>query len=304
MFPTNMSPASQPELLQAFLASADETVRQSTEDPGKLGTMLGSIVEAARAAWPALGVADAAFAGHLGAHAQDDPVAWLERVRGDDLYLAFACTCGDPAAVAAFDRVHGTEMRMLADRLLPSAVAQEVVQTLHQQLLVASEGRPPGIAKYAGQGRLRGWLRVTTVREAIRARKKKGLEVPAEEQALEAVGTEGADPELRYMKALYKAEFREAFSDALSALTPRERTLLRYTVIDGLSVDRVGVIYRVHRATAARWVAKARERLIVETRRELMRRLAVGGAEQESILRLIRSDLDLSIRSFLREEAS
>ena len=302
---SDMDPARQPAaLVEVFLASLGESVRTGAGGTEALGPRLAAAIEEARAAWPDLDVRDEAYVQHLARHATDDPIAWLERVRADDLFLAFGCASGDAVALAAFDRIHGTEMRSLADRLVPSAIAQEVVQTLHQQLLVASDEREPGIAKYAGQGRLRGWLRVTTVREALRARKKKGLEVPAEENALEAVGTAGADPELRYMKELYKAEFREAFADALAALTARERTLLRYTVIDGLSVDRVGAIYRVHRATAARWVAKARERLVAETRQALMRRLAVGAPEQESILRLIRSDLDLSIRSFLREEAS
>lgn len=292
------------DLARAFLASAGVSQARAVDETTHLALRLEDIVASARAAWPALDLDDVAFVEHLGSLSAGDLETWLDQLRVDDAYLAFGCARGDAASLEAFERVHAPEMRALAERLLPGAGAQEVVQKLSEQLLVATGTRPPGIARYAGQGRLRAWLRVTTVREAVRARKKAGLETPAEEQALQAVGTEGADPELRYMRELYKAQFREAFSDALAALTPRERTLLRYTVIDGLTVDRVGAIYRVHRATAARWVAKARERLISETRRALMQRLAVGAPEQESILRMIRSDLDLSIRSFLREEAS
>jgi len=291
-------------LVRAFLRHADPDVRESVDDTESLGQRLEAAIFEVRQAWPDLDLDGEAFVAHLASHAVGEWKDWLDRVRADDLYLAFGCVQGSPAALQAFDRIHGSEMRQLSERLLSPALAQEVVQRLSQQLLVGTDERPPGIAQYAGQGRLRGWLRVTTVREAVRTRKKTGGEVPAEEQALEAAGADGGDPELRYMRELYKGEFRGAFADALTALSVRERTLLRYTVIDGLSVDRIGGIYRVHRATAARWVAKAREHLVVETRRELTRRLAVGGAEQESILRLIRSDLDLSIRSFLREEAS
>ena len=291
------------DLASAFLACVEHPQPHAL-DRTELEKQLRAILASACAAWPDLDLDEVSFVEHLGSLSPEDFATWLGQLRADDAYLAFGCARGDAASLEVFERVHAAEMRVLAMRLLPEATAQEVVQKLRQQLLVATETRPPGIAKYAGQGRLRAWLRVTTVRESVRARKKAGLEMPAEEQALQAVGTEGGDPELRYMRALYKAQFREAFSDALAALTPRERTLLRYTVIDGLTVDRVGAIYRVHRATAARWVAKARERLVVETRRALMQRLAVGAPEQESILRLIRSDLDLSIRSFLREEVS
>lgn len=288
-------------LADAFLDQGSGAFRTWPTDRATLEESLRSFVREAKAAWPSITIDDVAFVRHVASYASDPGV--MGRMRAGDLLLAFACACGEDTALRSFERVHGTEMRQLAERLVPPALAEEVVQTLHQQLLVATEDRDAGIAKFSGQGKLRGWLRVTTVREAVRIRKKKGLEVPGEVEALEAVGTEGADPELRYMKALYKAEFRQAFVAGLSNLSPRERTLLRYTVIDGLTVDRVGAIYRVHRATAARWVSAARENLVAQTRRELMRRLAVGAVEQESILRLIVSDLDLSIRSLLREEA-
>lgn len=297
-----MPPDVQVALIESFVGNVPGDVRVEASEG--LGEKLAGIVMAARGAWPSVDVPDEDFVAHMATHATGDVEEWLDRVRGEDLWLAYACSRGDKLALDAFERSHGSQMQVLAERLVSPELAQEVVQVLRQQLLVGDGERPPGIAKYAGQGKLKGWLRVTTVREAVRVRKKHGLEVPSEEQALEGAGARGIDPELRYMKELYKAEFREAFTGALAALTARERTLLRYHVIDGLTVDRVGVIYRVHRATAARWIAAARERLVDETRRELTRRLAVAAPEQESILRLIRSDLDLSIRSFLNEEAS
>ena len=42
-------------------------------------------------------------------------------------------------------------------------------------------------------------------------------------------------------------------AEAFAALESRERNLLRYALGDGLSVDAIGTLYRVHRATAARW---------------------------------------------------
>jgi DNA-directed RNA polymerase specialized sigma24 family protein len=38
---------------------------------------------------------------------------------------------------------------------------------------------------------------------------------------------------------------------AMDAMPPLERAVLRYQVVDGLSIDEIGALYDVHRATAA-----------------------------------------------------
>jgi RNA polymerase sigma-70 factor (ECF subfamily) len=70
-------------------------------------------------------------------------------------------------------------------------------------------------------------------------------------------------------------------------------------VVDGLSIDALGEIYGVHRATAARWIAKIREDLLARTREAFSARAKVGRAEFESLLRLARSQLDVSLRRVL-----
>ena len=76
----------------------------------------------------------------------------------------------------------------------------------------------------------------------------------------------------------HRAEFRRAFNDAAAQLTDRERTLLRYRFYDGLSIDEICVLYRVHGATIARWLAAIREDLFEATRARLIRRLAISAA--------------------------
>jgi hypothetical protein len=49
----------------------------------------------------------------------------------------------------------------------------------------------------------------------------------------------------------------------------------------------------------ARWNAKLRERLLTHTRRALLQRLNTSRSEFESIMRLIGSQLDVSIRRHL-----
>ena len=294
-----------PSLSQVFIANLGDDARSSIDEDADWASLLEPLVERGRGSWPEIALDREAFVIHLARHVTGDARAWLGRARIDDLYLACALTQGDPSAVGAFEHAYMRDVRVLLDRLLSSrGLAEEVAQSVRQQLLVTSERGPGAIATYGGQGRLRGWLRVIVVREALRVRRRAGVEVPSDDDVLAAAGTGSVDPELRYMKELYRAEFRAAFGDAMAALTARERTLLRYALLDGLTVDQIATVYRVHRATAARWVVGARDRVIKGTRRALSERLSVAAPEQESIYRLIESQLDLSIRTYLRDEAS
>ena len=86
---------------------------------------------------------------------------------------------------------------------------------------------------------------------------------------------------------------------AIRELEPRDRLLLKYHYLDGLTVDRIGALYTVHRATAARWIAAAREMLATRTQRILLEKLRVTPSELRSIARLVESQLDLSMRRLL-----
>jgi RNA polymerase sigma-70 factor (ECF subfamily) len=70
---------------------------------------------------------------------------------------------------------------------------------------------------------------------------------------------------------------------------------LRLAYANGFTVDRIGGLYGVSRATAARWVAAAREALHDGTRRELCARLRITTSEYRSLAALVRSDLEVSV---------
>ena len=80
--------------------------------------------------------------------------------------------------------------------------------------------------------------------------------------------------------------------------------MLRYHLIDRLNIDQIAAIHDVHRATAARWLVRIRAQLEERTREELRRALGVSGAELDSIIRLIQSQLDLSIGPHLAGDVS
>jgi RNA polymerase sigma-70 factor (ECF subfamily) len=224
----------------------------------------------------------------------------LAQLHADDLYLACACALADPAAIAALEAhcLDGLDAALARFHLGADGVA-EVKQQIRRNLLVGDE-RPPEINDFVGRGDLRGWVRVMAVRLALKSVRRMRKDNAADEGLLAALQAPG-DPELEYLKKLYRDELKLAVNEAILALPARERTLLRQQYIDDLTIDEIGSIYRVHRATAARWVARARESLLKRVRSLLMKRLMVGPAELDSVLRLINSRLDMSIRAFFRQ---
>jgi RNA polymerase sigma-70 factor (ECF subfamily) len=251
------------------------------------------LIARGRAAWPELDVSDELLRDFL---AERAPVA-EDRVA--DLVLACGLAAQRPAAVAAFTATYDPHIRAIIGRTVSDTTArEEAYQLLLAHLLVPSTGAPPRIAAYRGHGELLAFVRVIAVRVAIGLVRKQR---PAEDDdgELAELPAAGADPELVYLKELYRGEFRDSFRAAVAALDKRDRTLLRYHLIDGLSIDKLAGIYHVHRATAARQLADARANLVQLTHRELAARLRIPPDELASVLRLIESQVDVSVRRLL-----
>ena len=98
------------------------------------------------------------------------------------------------------------------------------------------------------------------------------------------------------LRERYREQVRAAIAAAFAALTERQRNVLRQYYIDGLTIDQLAALYHVDRATTARWVIGARTGVLDGTRDRLRAVLGVSSDEVESILRLVRSELDLSLR--------
>jgi RNA polymerase sigma-70 factor, ECF subfamily len=208
-----------------------------------------------------------------------------------DLCLAFAAGCGDPDAVRRFEAYVATDIDAAARKL--DTNADELRQATRVRLLV---GTPPRIHGYAGRGPLRGWVGVAALRIALNH--KRGPAMAAEDVLAELVATE-PDPELRHMKTLYRAEFREALAGALRDLPKRDRALLRLYYVDGMRLAQLARLYGVHESTASRWLAAATDAVAAATRDRLVAKLAVSAATADSLAKMVASGLDLSISKLL-----
>jgi len=280
-------------------AAASPCVAGSAGGLDPASDLMIELLRDAHAAWPGVELAPQVFAGYLSSRLAADsvPALGVRELRTGDLYLACACARSDPKAIAAFERhvLGGLDATLRKLRGMTPDIIDEVKQRLRQRLLVA-DGRSPRILEYSGRGELRRWLRVIAVRQALAMRQRDGRETPSEGEVLERALPATQDLEKDFYKQRYQGEFTHAIGEALSALSVRHQVLLRQAFVDDLSIDELGRLYRVHRATAARWLAHAREALSNQTRAVLMRRLTVSASELNSILRWVRSGLELSLR--------
>jgi len=289
------------DLVVSFLRRRAADDRAWAAPAEGLGDILSAQLEAGRAAWADVNVAAERFAAHLARHVPADGGAEaLAALRGADLYLACACADGDTDAIAAFEARYFNEVDIASARMRASyELAAEVKQWLRRLLFVRDEDRPPAVADYGGRGDLRGWVRVTAVRELQRLLGQQRREVSVDDEGFLEALMPAHDPEMSFVRERYRRELAEAVLAATQAAPARDRALLRYSTFDGLSIDEIGALYGVHRATAARWLASAREGILMRTRAELARRLGVETPEVDSIIRLVRSRLEVSLERVL-----
>jgi RNA polymerase sigma-70 factor (ECF subfamily) len=236
------------------------------------------------------------FVAYLGERLPSDlpPLLALRQVHATDLYLACACARGDVRAFDAFDELCLRRLdRVLHSMSIDADVIAEIKQDIRSRVLIGDGGRAT-IVDFSGRGDLRGWVRVMAVRQALQRLRRGRREDSIEDDEMLERLVAPYNTELDYAKGVYRQEFKRAFQSALRALPVRERTLLRQHYIDALTVDQLGVLYRVHRSTAARLIERARHAVLEGTRARMQAQLGLQPGDLDSILRMIRSQLEIS----------
>ena len=253
---------------------------------------LEALFERGKAAHPQFAVSRDAFAAVVARALADDPGAELA---AEDLYLAQACAAGLPGALAAFDAACGPAIlhSLRAMGLRDDAIA-DITQDVRTKLFVQN-GK---IGSYSGRASLKSWVRTIATRAAVDRLRKPSNEAVSDE-ILAAIPDAAPGPELDHFRARYQAEFKDAFEAALASLEVRERNVLRHHFIDRLAFEDIGALYGVHKTTAFRWLEDAREKLSKRTKNHFQERVQLGPSEMESVLRLLQSNIDLSLSRVL-----
>jgi RNA polymerase sigma-70 factor (ECF subfamily) len=220
----------------------------------------------------------------------------------ETLLLALAASMGNERAIISFEERFFSSLRPALRKMgLDEAALAEVVQLVRERLFVpAAEADRARIADLTGRGDLGGLVRVTGVRLALNLQRRDRRLVPDADDAIISNLVADDDPQAAALKARYQPEVRRAFEGAISRLSSKQRTILRLHLLHRLSIDEIGAIYRVHRATAARWLARLREELEKATLEAL--REAVGAQENDlvSLVRMVQSRLEVSFERLLQ----
>lgn len=292
-------------LAPLFLKQVAEHQRAGFADDDQLEPTLARLLCRGRACWPAIHLGEETFLGYL-AERLDPQVTsheGLAALNAEDLYLVCAFLQGEPQARAVCEQtllpaVDAALLRLNVTRSL----REDIRQTILLRLLVGDGSRGPRIQHFAGRGPLTRWVKVAAVRIGLNLIRDTSRERPTEQEALSAELAVEDNFEIQHLKRQYQQEFKQAFERAFQGLSSRDRNVLRYHFLDGLSIDEIGALYQVHRATAARWLVRIRQKLSDATLDGMVTELGLKEGEIHSIVALVQSRLVMSITRILRSD--
>jgi RNA polymerase sigma-70 factor (ECF subfamily) len=254
-----------------------------------------SALSEARRKWPDFAVPEERFAAALARAGGDVNVA--------DLYLAQACLCGDRRALAVLEKDVMPKLVPALARVCKGDIGvDDVLQTTREKLLVGNREREPKLAQYTGEGSLVGWLRVVAVRDALAVRRKS---TPRKEDLGDAAARI-ATPSNAHIDLLRKShakDFKAAIEEGLAQLSVQDRNMLRMNLLDRMSIDDLAQLYRMHRATAARRLQRARESILEHAQTKLKDELGLSDSEAKSLCGDLIGEIDLTLSRVLGHAA-
>jgi RNA polymerase sigma-70 factor (ECF subfamily) len=176
---------------------------------------------------------------------------------------------------------------------------EEIQQSLRHRLLV---GPPPKLGCYAARGPLVAWACVSAARLAVDALRAQSAARRAHTAASrQQLIRHFEDPAAQIQRSESVHLFEEALQLAFRALSPSDRQLLRLAAVEGCSIDRLGRMYSVHRATAARRLERVRGRVLVAVRRYLKEKYGLPLSEFHALAGEVKSHVHVSL-SLLAED--
>ena len=224
-----------------------------------------------------------------------------------ELYLASACTRGDPAAWEIFHQQYLPIIRRTAQRALGNpAHAEELAASIITDLFLPNLPESPGsskIAQYHGIGSLEGWIKVVIHRLAIDRFRSQRKQVSFEDldQELCSMAPHGqADHTLK------QRDMREAgrkvsvcLAEALNQRTTEEKLALKMYYLQGATLKEIGTWLRVHESTASRMIEKLRGELRKQVVRQLEAKFNVKKNEVAQVIDLAAEELQMDLKSIL-----
>ena len=224
----------------------------------------------------------------------------------EDRALAAACLAGDPAALARLDEmIRLAAARVAGELRRGDGLADEIRAQLRERLLVGDRDGPPRLGSYLGEGPLARWLAVAATRTGLNLLRQRRRETGLDEDRLAQLPSPATDPDLDLLRRQYRGPFESALREAFASIEgARDRNLLRLYYLERLGLEPLAQMYQVHPSTVSRWLAAIREQVFGDTLRLLRERTRASESEVASIVRLLRSDLDLTLSQILAPASS
>jgi RNA polymerase sigma-70 factor (ECF subfamily) len=248
--------------------------------------------------WPSLALGFDSFVSYCEAL----PAVEATPTEGADLLLCCACSQGNPEALRLFERetLH-VARAAIAGLRRDREFLEETLQEVWEKLFCGPGAK---IKKYTGRGPLQAWVRVTATRAALDRCRMLGISTARETELTDRLAAPRPGMELLMSRARYGGAFQSALRDAVAGLPARERNALRMHVCGGCSIDEIGRAYRVHRATAARWLERARLAIREGVRGSLLRGgIKLTESEYSSLARGMASELELRLSGSFAQAA-
>lgn len=196
----------------------------------------------------------------------------------EDLRLARACAAGEDAGWREMERRHFPFIRAFALRFgLPEHAAEDVALEV-----IGDLWRRKTIARYEGRSALRTWLGALVTNAALTARARLRAREEREHSAAPPASVEAGASEA----AELEAALGETTSAALSALDPTSRFLVLLHYEQGLTLEEIGRMEGMSKATMSRRLQTIR----IGLREVIDRGLAARGVTWEEL----RPDVDLA----------
>ncbi len=286
-------------LTRLFVSALRDPNSISLVDLDQLEKTLAAIVEDARRTWPTLDIPPIWFIPYLAERLPPatDVMQCIQNIQTRDLYIACGVANLVPNAVDLFERHFGNKIKECLSRYENIPDREGRIQQQILDKLLTMDGNGPGtIAQFRGRGSLISWLRVTATHMAIRKRKTKYPQ-GAKQYGLPKMDSPGAG--FMYIRHNLRQQYKRAFQEAMTSLTPRERNLLRQRILDGMTIDDIAAFHSAHRVTASKWLVTLRQKLSETTLEIMADRLNISTDEYEDIMQIIHAQLDFSITRYL-----
>lgn len=269
------------------------------EDDEEVERALASVLGYARTAQPTLAIDGEELAQELGRRLAFDgrsiTCEAISACAAGDVAVAIGCARHDLAAIQVLETyLQRAVKRAARGRRASADHCSEVLQRLRHLLLVDEPGRVAAARSFAGRGSLLAYASVAAARELVRILKHEGRHVSTPPELMASLLPFHVDPVVDALRERYRDDVAAAFSEAFGLLEPDSRQILSLR-LQGMSHADLARVYAISKATAHRRVVEAQTELADRVKDALSARLGIPRDGVASIVRMVRSQIALSL---------